>query len=77
MKYGYILVCADKLPCIAVCECGFGITHHESRVDSQEGELTLFLFDCESVFTLHTRAIKLRANAILASYLELATQAET
>ena len=56
MKYGYILVCADELPCIAVCEYGFGITHHESRVDSQEGELTLFLFDCESVFTLHIRA---------------------
>lgn len=60
MKYGYILVCADELPCIAVCEYGFGITHHESRVDSQEGELTLFPFDCESVFTLHIRAIKLR-----------------
>lgn len=38
---------------------------------------TLFLFDCESVSTLQTRAVKLRANAILASSLELATQAET
>lgn len=38
---------------------------------------TLFPFDCESVFTLHTRAVKLRANAILASCLELATQTET
>lgn len=26
---------------------------------------TLFLFDCKSVSTLHTRAVKLRANAIL------------
>ena len=72
MKYGYIFVCADELPCIAVCVNGFGITRHESRVNSQEGELYAI-----SVSTLHTRAVKLRANAILAPCLDLTTQAET